>query len=113
MHSERNSEEYALYFVRNLGLDLRRYNIPVTAECAALMVSKDGQIPDFDLCTYPTGSNDMKNLNKLSAHVDPMVFPLLFSHGDLGWSTLLKQNSNIDKRLSVLQHYSYRLAIRH
>ena len=46
--------EYCLYFTRNINLNKSRYNSLSTAECAALTVSKDGDIPTFfDLCVYP------------------------------------------------------------
>ena len=37
--------ENCLYFTRNINLNKNRYNAPSTAECAALIVSKDGDIP--------------------------------------------------------------------
>ena len=36
--------EYFLYFTRNINLNKNRYNAPSTAECAALIVSKAGDI---------------------------------------------------------------------
>ena len=36
----------------------------------------------------------------------------MFPSGDLGWSPLFKQYTNIDKNISPLQFYSYRLAYR-
>lgn len=43
--------------------------------------------------------------------MDPLIFPLLFPGGDLGWSPLRKQVDN-EQRASALQFYSYRLAYR-
>ena len=82
------------------------YNSPSTAECAALIVSKDGNIPTtFDLCVYPNclsdGVDSHSYLNKLSFHVDPMTFPIMFSCGDLGWSLFIT-HYNSAKRLSAL-----------
>ena len=37
-------------------------------------------------------------LNKLSHHVDPMVFPLLFPLGDLRWSTGYNKHPNAKKK---------------
>lgn len=97
--------EYYLYFIRNINLNKHRYNVPSTAECAALIVSKDGEIPNFDLCVYPKcvpeGVDSYTYLNKLSFHVDPMTFPIMFPCGDLGWSPLFKHR-NSAKRLTAL-----------
>ena len=52
----------------------------------------------------------------MSSNCDPMVYPFLFPRGDLGWivGTLHKAERRTAKRQTVtmLQHYSYRLAIR-
>ena len=58
------------------------------------------------------GEKSQSYLSKLSFHVDPMTFPIIFPSGDLWWSPLFKQYTNIDKKLSPLQFYSYRLAYR-
>ena len=107
--------KYCLYFTRNINLNKNRYNAPSTGECAALIVSKDGDIPSlFHLCVYPKrlqdGEKSKSYLSKLSFHVDPMTFPIMFPSGDLGWSPLFKQYTNTDKNLSPLQFYSYLLA---
>ena len=86
--------EYYLYFVRNINLNKHRYNRPSTAECAASIVSKDGNIPStFDLCVHPKclldGVDSHSYLNELSFHVDPMTFPIMFSYGDVGWSPFI------------------------
>ena len=85
-----NLPNYKLYFVRKRNKQQHRYNKPLTAECGAIIVSKSGIPDDYDLCIYPKQNlnNETKKiyLNKLSRHVDSMVFPLLFPSGDLGWS---------------------------
>ena len=39
-------------------------------------------------------------LNKLSHHVDPMVFPLLFPLGDLAWSIGYTKHPNLNKNIN-------------
>ena len=56
------------------------------------------------------GEKSQSYLIKLSFHVDPMTFPIMFPSGDLGWSPLFKKFTNTDKNLSPLQFYLYRLA---
>uniref|UniRef100_A0A0K0EGY7 Helitron_like_N domain-containing protein n=1 Tax=Strongyloides stercoralis TaxID=6248 RepID=A0A0K0EGY7_STRER len=94
------------------GPDKRVYNKPVTCECAAIIVSKDGVVPDFDLCVYPIANEKSTLLPKLSAHIDPMVFPLLFPNGDLGWTCLIMQEAKKTKQISAFHYYSYRLMYR-
>ena len=54
----------------------------------------------------------MTYIKKLSLHLDPLIFPIMFPHGDLGWNPSFKQNLDASKKLSPLQYYSYRLAFR-
>ena len=57
---EEIQDEYTLYFTR--GLDKRIYIKPVTFEYAAIIVLKDGIVPDFDLSVYPKSSNEDERL---------------------------------------------------
>ena len=50
--------------------------------------------------------------SKLSFHVDPMTFPIMFPTRDLEWSPLFKQYTNTHENLSSLQYYSYPVAHR-
>lgn len=65
------------------------------------------------MCVYPKNPPEGKSctaiISKLSFHIDPMIFPLMFK-GDLGWNPMFKQNLNSTKNLTPLQYYSYRLA---
>ena len=51
-------------------------------------MSKSTIPDDYDLCIYPKNNLNYETkkvyMNKLSHHVDPMVFPILFPSGDLG-----------------------------
>ena len=52
----------------------------------------------------------------MSANCDPMIYPLIFPRGDLGWIHGMQHKSNYStsKRhaVTLLQFYSYRLAVR-
>lgn len=134
-----NLPKYRLYFIRKNDKQKHRYNKPLTAECGAIIVSKSLIPDDFDLCIYPKSKPNSEHkriyLNKLSHHVDPMVFPLFFPSGDLGWSigyskkpdSKSKQIYDVDdlitdeekknskrnlENLTILQYYAYRLSYR-
>ena len=57
---------------------------------------------DYDLYIYPKHNSNCETkkvyMNKLSHHVDPMVFPILFPFGDLGWSIGYKKKPNVDSK---------------
>lgn len=117
LSKDKNLPEYNLFFVKNVKLNEKTYNEPRTAECAALIVSRNGDIPQqFDFCIYPrtvpTDKKPVTFLNKLSLHLDPLTFPIMFPLGDLGWNFEFKQNFYCKKILSPLQYYSCRLAYR-
>lgn len=148
LHQISNIQEipnYRLYFMRKNGSQKHQYNIPSVKECSAIIMSKSGVPADFDLCVYPKREKEINEkytyMNKLSQHLDPMVFPILFPSGDLCWSTgykkkpqnfqypnIIAKKKKIIKRkvlkkieikeiekndnLSMLQYYQFRLAYR-
>lgn len=106
----KNIPNYRLYFIRKNDEHKHRYNKPLTSQCGAIIVSKSGISNNFDLCIYPKFEDadyKISYLNKLSHHVDPMVFPLLFPSGDLGWSTGYTKKSDSRKydTMTLLQFY--------
>ena len=82
-------DNYKLFFLRKTGKERHVYNKPNTAECGAIIIRKNNAAP-FDLCVYPKnikkGDKQYTTINKLTHHIDPLVFTLLFPHGDLSWS---------------------------
>ena len=139
-----NLPNYKLYFIRKNDKQKHHNNKPLTSECGAIIVSNSGIPDNYDVCVYPKDvpNNEITHtyLNKLSHHVDPMVFPLLFPLGDLGWSigynkhpeektkysnekhkSPNKKNKCLNKKnktvlentcLTILQYYLYRLSYR-
>ena len=76
----------------------------------------DGAPPaDRDVVVYPKG-REPQNISILSANTDPMVYPLLFPRGELGWHPQTLHNaqyrSQVRNKTTLLQYYSYRLAVR-
>lgn len=108
---ESGDDELTLNFVKYKYDDMRRYNLPVSGEVAAVIVSKDGAIPhDVDLCVYPKNDRYHKIMNKNSPHVDSLCFPILFPKGDLGWT--YSSTCEGSKHITALQYYSHRLSYR-
>ena len=75
----------------------RRYANPTTTEIAAVYVGNDGAAPnpaDRDLEVYPAQPNapNTVKIKATSPNADPMTYPLLFFHGDMGWSVDIPRN---------------------
>ena len=111
----RGPERVALFFHRQPQQDPRRFNDPVGVEVAAVFVGRDGVPPDRDLVVYPRGDH-LQTISCLSPHADPLIYPLLFPHGELGWRMGMQHvpenASRVRQQLTHLQHYAYRLAVR-
>ncbi|XP_060516472.1 uncharacterized protein LOC132695932 isoform X2 [Cylas formicarius] len=100
-------------FKDNINRDRRNFNLPESrCEIAAVF---DNDIPfDVDLRVYPRRSlidhqNKISNLSRVS---DPMVYPLLFSHGEDGYDMRLRYASRRDKKVSLRDFYQHRLMVR-
>lgn len=100
-----NLPNYKLYFLRKSGLQKHTYNKPLTSDCGVIIVSKHNSIPEnFDVCVYPKSSENNKQiiyLSKLSFHIDPMLFPILFPGGNLGCSTGFDKKPNCTSKNNV------------
>nr|XP_046478596.1 uncharacterized protein LOC124217240 [Neodiprion pinetum] len=92
--------------------DRRRYNAPTCGELAALIVSDDGAVSEnIEVQVFPKQDRAVGYVPRYSHHVDPMTFPLLFPSGDLGWSYNMK-HVGTNKKISPVQYYGHRLALR-
>ena len=119
MSHVQNLPNYKLYFIQKNNDQKHCYNKPLTSECGAIIVSKSGITENYDICIYPKSTdNDIipthTYLNKLSHHVDPMVFSLMYPSGDLGWSIGYTKNPKVEckEKLTILKYYLHRLAYR-
>ncbi len=92
----------------------RRYSNPQMNEVAIVFQNVDGEPPfERDLRIYSKSERKTRHLSILEANCDPMVYPILFPHSELGWDGNMKSASDTKRnRITMLQHYSYRLAIR-
>ncbi|KAK7089794.1 hypothetical protein V1264_024238 [Littorina saxatilis] len=98
------------------GPDQKRYNNPQQDELAVIFSSHDGAPPqERDIVVYPR--NELpKSISYMSANIDPMVYPLFFPHGELGWQCHMQHvpaySTNKRTRLTTLQFYAHRLSVR-
>lgn len=80
-------------------------------EVAFLYIGENGEPPiDRDIRIY-SKSDKPQCLPIISQHVDPMVYPLMFPHGDWGWRPYMKCTGS-EKHISAPQYYSSRLSVR-
>ena len=97
-----------------IGKDRRRYNMQHHDEVAVVFVGDDGAPPMDRYIIYPR-NQPLQRISYMSANCDPMIYPLLFPRGDPGWRcglTHVEQYSTVKRnRVTMLQFYTYRLAI--
>jgi hypothetical protein len=97
------------------GPDQRRYNEPKFDEVAAIFVGQDGAPPTPDLFVHPNNQAP-RRISYMSPNCDPMLYPMLFPRGDMGWFPGMdhteEHRSQKRTRVTLLQYYSYRLACR-
>ena len=104
----------------------RQYANRTTTEIAAVYVGNDGAAPnpaDRDLEVYPAQPNapNTVKIKATSPNADPMTYPLLFFHGEMGWSVDIQRNvvpnerqqgARRRARLSLNEFYAFRIAVR-
>ena len=97
------------------GGDMRRYNAP-TDGISAVFVGEDGAPPgNHDIVVYPK-NKPLRRISYMNKHCDPMMYPILFPTGQFGWDSSQLHNPAFRtasrNKLTQLQYYSYRLAVR-
>jgi hypothetical protein len=78
----------SMFFKRNSSNDPRRYNIPKIGEIAVIFDGENGEPYMEDFMIQPKVRNNefiTTKLSYLSQNADPMVYPLIFLHGEPGW----------------------------
>ena len=81
---------------------------------AAVFTGDDGDVPTHRHIAIHSRDQGLQTISILHAHCDPMVYSIFFPAGDEGWQPELEKidPSRNRKRISMLQFYSYRLAVR-
>ena len=113
---------HALRLSGGVEKDPRRYNAPSSAEIACTVVG-EGPLPPHFISVYDRaddGSGSTHQLSYLSEHVDPLTYPLIHTHGDLGYSNALHSTvlaadtgkstkSSQGRHISLREFYSHKL----
>ena len=72
--------------------DRRLYNLQTANEVAAVFVGEDNEVSTHrNIAIHPRG-RDLQTISILHPHCDPMIYPLLFPHGNEGWHPDLEKN---------------------
>ena len=114
-----------MHLVADPNSDPRRYNLPPAQvnEVSVVFAGNNGQPPgNLDLVVYDSNPvNPQHRIQTLSygfQHADPMLYPLLFPHGELGWHFELRQDDGgrrnaVRTRNTIREFVCHRLAIRY
>lgn len=114
-----------MHLVADPNSDPRRYNLPPAQvnEVSVVFAGNNGQPPgNLDLVVYDSNpvnpQHRMQTLSYGSQHADPMLYPLLFPHGELGWHFELRQDDGgrrnaVRTRNTIREFVCHRLAIRY
>ena len=81
-------KQLSTFFKRDTKDDPRRYNIPKIGEIAVIFDGENGEPNLADFMIQPKTANNAfvtSELHMLSQNCDPMVYPLIFFHGEPGW----------------------------
>lgn len=85
-----------------LNNEIRRHDLPTVNEIAYIFKSVDGAPPvNRDMISYLKNSPIINSVSHTKTHrindlmdvSDPMVYPLLFPNGELGWNEYMRQKS--------------------
>lgn len=86
--------------------------MPALNEVAAFYMANERNPPFGRLAVYTVGENrGLKTLQYYDACCDPLMFPLLFPSGELGWQMRMPHTRG-QRQISPCEFYSYRLAYR-
>ena len=80
-------KQISMFFKRDSSDDSSRYNIPKIGEIAVIFDGENGEPNLSDFMVQPKTDNNAfvtSELNMLSQNCDPMVYPLIFFHGEPG-----------------------------
>ena len=87
--------ELQLIFSLKPGFDRNRYNLQRTNEVAAVFVTTaDGDIPESYVTIRNKATRVLQSVISMDPNMEPMVYPLFYSHGSQGWHTNIAKISN-------------------
>ena len=88
--------ELQLIFSLKPGYDRNRYNLQRTNEIAAISVTTaDGDIPESYVTIRNKATRVLQSVSLMDPNVEPMVYPLFYSHGSQGYRKNIAKISNM------------------
>eukprot|EP00094_Tigriopus_californicus_P014156 TCALIF_13711-PA protein Name:"Protein of unknown function" AED:0.29 eAED:0.32 QI:0/0/0/0.5/1/1/6/0/518 len=101
----------------------RTYNVPEATEVAGIILgdqhlprSREGavRLPDIVLHYRPNPSRRLDKINTTHRSYDPLMYVLLFPHGEDGWTRNLSRRNTGERRskLTEADFYAYRIQVR-
>ncbi|EPZ36366.1 hypothetical protein ROZALSC1DRAFT_31476 [Rozella allomycis CSF55] len=77
--------EICLQLKANSPMDLRRHNLPTADDVSVLIIDNENEKNKREFILRHR-DNSLKTISELSRHYDPLQYPLLFPHGESGWT---------------------------
>nr|CAD2209450.1 unnamed protein product [Meloidogyne enterolobii] len=96
--------EIRLLFSLKENYDKRRFNIPISNEVCAILVSDaNNDFPPANIVVYPKTEKKLKNLYPLDKCVEPMCYPLLYPTSTFGHNFELK--NSFSKKITLCDYW--------
>ncbi|XP_018574798.1 uncharacterized protein LOC108913690, partial [Anoplophora glabripennis] len=94
------------------GMNRRQYDLPRVEEVAAVynLMPDAPATPNMRIYVRDEPTR-FQNVSEESEHNDPLVFPLLFPHGESGWYIGIPHR-NGNRNTTLCEYYAYRFGIR-
>jgi len=78
------------------GKDMRQFNQPTAPEVAAIL--PEGELPNLRDIVMETYQGELKHISELHGAYDPLQYPLLFPHGEFGWTDDILRANEVKSR---------------
>jgi hypothetical protein len=115
----RTVKEVSMCFRRNVQHKEGTHGAPVAKEIAIVYTMNDENSPNWQevsIAVHPRGYYPCHTISHLSGYADPMVYPILYPHGSLGWTPNIPHNTmhatQKHNTVTVLEHYASQLYFR-
>ena len=75
---------------------MRQFNQPTAPEVAAIL--PEGELPNLRDIVMETYQGELKHISELHGAYDPLQYPLLFPHGEFGWTDDILRANEVESR---------------
>jgi hypothetical protein len=80
----------SIKFVTPANVDLRRYNTPTAEEISVVYTADDGEVPAEQRgFVMNARGGGLRRIPEIDPHCQPLMYPLFYPRGQLGWCTSL------------------------